>query len=83
MRAITEIGQFNQTFGTTFADSDFDTIGGLVTEQFGRVPRRGESVGLGGLRFEVLRADARQLLMLLVERRPSDAATDIERSVAG
>jgi len=76
VRAVTGIGQFNETFGATFADRDFDTIGGLVTEQFGRVPRRGDHVTMQGLRFEVLRADARSLQLLLVERLPDVSPGD-------
>ena len=83
VRAITEIGQFNEMFATHFSDSDFDTVGGLVTEQFGRVPRRGEYVNLEGLRFEVLRADARQVQLLMVERLPAPAEPDDARTVAG
>ncbi len=83
VRALTEIAQFNDAFGTHFPDSDFDTVGGLVTEQFGRVPRRGESVMLEGLRFEVLRADARQVQLLRVERLPVDAQAELARTVAG
>ena len=67
VQAITEIEQFNEFFGTKFPDDEFDTIGGLITDHFGRVPRRGESVIDEGLRFEVLRADPRQLQTLLVE----------------
>jgi len=67
VQAITEISQFNSVFGTVFADDEFDTIGGLITDHFGRVPRRGESVVQDGLRFEVLRADPRQIQLLLVE----------------
>jgi magnesium and cobalt transporter len=48
------IGSVNEAFGTTFSDVEFDTIGGLVAQEFGRVPRRGESVDLGGLRFAVM-----------------------------
>lgn len=66
--AITEISQFNEVFGTNFPDDEFDTIGGLITDHFGRVPRRGEHVEKGGLNFEVLRTDPRKLQMLLVER---------------
>lgn len=68
VRAITEITQFNHVLGTQLSDDDYDTIGGLVTGTLGRVPRRGESVELAGLRFEVLRADARQVQLLLVSR---------------
>jgi magnesium and cobalt transporter len=55
VKALTEIGQFNETFGTKFPDDEFDTIGGLVTDQFGRVPKRGEAVEIDDIRFEVLR----------------------------
>ncbi|MGD9945648.1 MAG: HlyC/CorC family transporter [Burkholderiaceae bacterium] len=68
VRGITEIGQLNEVMGTSLSDEEFDTIGGLVTEQLRRVPRRGERVELGGLAFDVLRADARQVQLLLVER---------------
>ncbi|HWX13040.1 MAG TPA: CBS domain-containing protein, partial [Trinickia sp.] len=36
VRALTEIEQFNETFGTQFSDEEVDTIGGLVTHHFGR-----------------------------------------------
>ena len=67
MRAQTEIADFNAAFGTEFPDDEFDTVGGLVINRFGRLPKRGESVTLGGLRFQVLRADSRRLYTLIVE----------------
>jgi magnesium and cobalt transporter len=70
VKAITEISQFNERFSVALADGEFDTVGGLVTDTFGRVPRRGESVTVANLRFEVLRTDARQVDLLLVERLP-------------
>ena len=66
MRALTPIGEFNRYFGTEFPDADFDTIGGLLMQQFGRLPRRGESARVGGLEFRVLRADRRRIEMLRV-----------------
>ena len=73
VRAITGIRQFNEALGAHFSDQDFDTVGGLVTDHLGRVPRRGERVELEGVRFEVLRADSRQAHLLLAERLPSAA----------
>jgi magnesium and cobalt transporter len=70
VKALTEIGQFNEAFGTKFPDDEFDTIGGLVTDQFGRVPKRGEAVEIDDIRFEVLRADARHADLFLVNRIP-------------
>lgn len=70
VKALTEIEQFNDSIGTHFNDDDVDTIGGLVAGHLGRMPRKGESFDLAGLRFEVLRADARQVHVLLVEKLP-------------
>jgi magnesium and cobalt transporter len=48
------IASVNEAFGTTFSEAEFDTIGGLVAHEFNRVPRRGEAVDTGGLRFSVM-----------------------------
>jgi magnesium and cobalt transporter len=68
VKAQTEIGDFNQVFGTAFSDEEYDTVGGLVIQRFGRLPKRGESVAFEGLKFTVLRGDSRRLHTLRVER---------------
>ena len=70
VKAQTEVGDFNLALGASFADDEFDTVGGLVTHAFGRVPKRGEAVEINGLRFQVLRADSRRVHSLRVERLP-------------
>ena len=74
VKALTEIEQFNEALGTSFADDDVDTIGGLVANHLGRVPHKGDVFELDNLRFEVLRADARQVHILLVEKLPAQPA---------
>lgn len=76
VKALTKIADFNAALGTHFSDEDYDTVGGLVINKFGRLPRRGESVSLDGLRFEVLRADSRRLHSLLVSRLEPSAVSD-------
>ncbi len=76
VRAMAEIAQLNEVMGVRLPVGEFDTIGGLITEQLGRVPRRGERVVLDGLRFDVLRADARQAHLFLVERQAPAASLD-------
>src|SRR5688500_19104695 len=49
--ALTRVQEFNAYFGTHFSDEEYDTIGGLVMHQFGRLPRRGASVTMEGLEF--------------------------------
>ncbi len=67
VKAQTEIADFNAHFGTDYADDEFDTVGGLVLQAFGRLPKRGESTVIGDLRFRVVRADSRRLYTLQVE----------------
>ena len=64
--ALTRVQEFNEFFGTRFSDEEYDTIGGLVMHQFGRLPRRGEAVIMDGLEFKVLRADRRRIDQLRV-----------------
>ncbi|MBL8514427.1 MAG: CBS domain-containing protein, partial [Betaproteobacteria bacterium] len=37
VKAVTDIEDFNETFGSKFSDEDFDTVGGLVINKFGRL----------------------------------------------
>ena len=77
VKALTEIEQFNDTLDTSFPDEDVDTIGGLVAKHLGRVPRKGDVFDINNMRFEVLRADARQVHVLLVEKLPEPVAESI------
>ncbi len=67
--ALTEMEEFNKTLGTALEDNRVDTIGGFVANHLGRVPHKGDTFDIDGLHFEVLRADARMLHTLLVEKR--------------
>jgi magnesium and cobalt transporter len=59
--ALTPIAEFNERFGTGFADDEFDTVGGLVTANIGHMPSPGEEVTLSGLQFKVTKADNRRV----------------------
>jgi magnesium and cobalt transporter len=68
VKAVTEIGDFNNYFNVAFPDEDYDTVGGMVVGRFGRLPKRGESIVIDGYGFQVLRADSRKVHSLLVEK---------------
>jgi len=68
VKALTQIADFNAAFGTGFSDEEHDTVGGLVIAHLGRLPRRGEALAIGGLKFQVLRADSRRVYTLIVEK---------------
>jgi magnesium and cobalt transporter len=61
VRGATRIAEFNEHFATSFSDVEFDTVAGLVMQQLGRVPRRGEAVTIGAFEFRVLRTDRRRI----------------------
>lgn len=64
--ALTDIERFNQQFATNFDDEEVDTVGGLVMQAFGHLPKRGEQIELNGVMFKVTSADSRRLIQLRV-----------------
>ena len=79
VRGVTRMQEFNEYFGTAFAEEGFDTIAGLVMKHLGRLPRRGESITIDGFEFRVARADRRRVDSLRVSA-PRDIAPPEERS---
>ena len=75
VKAQTEIADFNAHFSADFADDEFDTVGGLVLQAFGRLPKRGETATIGDFLFRVVRADSRRLYTLQVEPVAPKVAT--------
>ncbi|OED45005.1 magnesium/cobalt efflux protein [Endozoicomonas sp. (ex Bugula neritina AB1)] len=66
VKSLTPIDDFNEQFNTQFRDDEFDTIGGIVMQEFGHMPKRNESVEISGLRFDVINADGRRIRLLRV-----------------
>jgi magnesium and cobalt transporter len=66
VNALTPIADFNERLGSDFSDEDFDTVGGMVTSEFGHLPESGEEIVLGGFTFRVNKADARRVLQFAV-----------------
>ena len=61
-------------FGVALPSEDFDTIGGLVAHELGRVPRRGESTTISGLSFSVMLTRGGAVRWFKVTRAGDDAA---------
>jgi magnesium and cobalt transporter len=74
VRALTRIEDFNEYFGCEFTEEeDYDTIGGLVMHELGRLPKLGEQLEYDGFEFRVIRADRRRIDALQVTRLTQDA----------
>ncbi len=65
-KALVTLADFNARLNSHLAHEEIETIGGLVMNRLGHVPRRGEKIDIEGLRFEVLRADSRRVYLLKV-----------------
>ena len=68
IKALTPIEDFNEQFKTEFSEEEFDTIGGHVTNIFGRLPKRDEETSVKGFNFKVLNADGRRIHLLLMTK---------------
>ena len=64
IKSLTPIDVFNEYFSTTLSDEEFDTIGGLITQTFGHVPKKGEMVQIDQLEFKIIHADSRRIRLM-------------------
>ncbi len=75
--ARAELEDVQALIGPDFAPGDLaadvETIGGLVFDLAGHVPKRGERVnGLDGFEFEILAADSRRIKRLRIHRKMAE-----------
>ncbi len=68
VKATTAIDDFNEYFDSEFSDEEFDTIGGLVSQTFGHLPKRGETIVIENFRFKVLHSDNRRIHLLEITK---------------
>ena len=76
MDARVSIDQLDELWGVAVEGEGFDTMGGFVYEQLGKIPSPGDVVEYDGLKIEVVSTAGRRLKRLRVTREISDGATD-------
>lgn len=64
LKALTSIEDFNEHFNTKLDDTQFDTLAGLLMQDFGRLPKRGETTTLDGIQFKIIAADKRRIRLI-------------------
>ncbi len=67
--ALTPIEDFNEHTGAIFSDEEYDTVGGMVTSEFGHLPEVGEEAVIGDYLFCVTEADDRRVQQFRVVRQ--------------
>jgi len=64
IEALTPIDDFNEHFDVGISDDEFDTIGGIIVQAFGRMPKVDETVEVNGFMFRIAEGDNRQVKLL-------------------
>lgn len=73
VQALTPIEDFNKYFGSNFSDDEFDTIGGLVLNAIGHLPKKNETTTINGFHVKVLSADKRRIRLLQITKPMTDS----------
>ncbi|MFV2061647.1 MAG: HlyC/CorC family transporter [Gammaproteobacteria bacterium] len=64
IKALTPIEDFNEYFLCDFKTDNYDTLGGLLLNRIGHLPKRGELIEIDGFHFKILRADNRRIHLM-------------------
>jgi Mg2+/Co2+ transporter CorC len=67
LSARAPVADVNERFGWNLPQGEYETVGGLVLERLGRVPKPGDTLVAGRVHIEVTRASARAVQELRVK----------------
>ena len=68
IKALMPINEFDDYFATQLATDEYDTIAGFIVHQLQHMPKRGESLTVDNLRFEVIKADNRRIHLIKLKK---------------
>jgi magnesium and cobalt transporter len=68
IKALMPIDEFDDYFSTQLATDEYDTIAGFIVHQLQRMPKRGESLIVDNLRFEVIKVDNRRIHLIKLKK---------------
>ena len=64
--ALIPIKEFNEEFGSSLEDSEFDTLGGIVMHHFSRFPKINDAISIGDLRFIIASTSKKRIKQIKV-----------------
>ena len=70
LKGITPIAEFNSFFSTQFSNEQFDTVAGLILNELGHMPERGEEVIIEHYQFKIISSSSRRINNLQVTLLP-------------
>jgi CBS domain containing-hemolysin-like protein len=68
IKASLSLEEVNEALGTDLSFEEFDTIGGLVLNRFGELPREGDELTYDSLTFQVAKMKGTRIMELRVRR---------------
>jgi CBS domain containing-hemolysin-like protein len=63
-----DVEELEELFDLDLAEDDYNTVGGFITHNMGRLPQKGETVEIRGLRLEVMDVGQKRIRKLRVSR---------------
>ena len=70
LRGVTPITEFNAFFGSRFSNEQYDTVAGLILNELGHMPERGEEIIIENFQFKIISASSRRINNLQVTVLP-------------
>ena len=68
--ARVHIDELEEAMGMSFPEGDFDTVGGLITSDLGRIPMANERINIANMDITVLEADPRRIVRVKIHPTP-------------
>jgi magnesium and cobalt transporter len=68
IKALMPIDEFDDYFATHLTTDEYDTVGGFIVHQLQHMPKKGESLVLDNLRFEVIKTDNRRIYLIKLKK---------------
>jgi magnesium and cobalt transporter len=72
--ALCSIEDFNEFFKVEFNEEEFDTVGGILVQQFGHVPLRDEELIFNDFHFRIVKSDGRRIKTIQVTKPTKDTS---------
>ncbi|QRV24327.1 HlyC/CorC family transporter [Marinomonas foliarum] len=66
--ALCTVEDFNEFFKVELNEEEFDTIGGILVQQFGHVPLRDEELFFSDFHFKIVKSDGRRIKTIQVSK---------------
>lgn len=82
LEGTSDIGELAETLGIDFPEGEYDTIGGFIMSELGRIPSADENaeVRYGGYIFTVVEMDERRISKVEAEKDPDYVAEETDES---